>query len=522
MHELYAFILGELRGAWRFRWYAMLVAWIVVAVGVVAVLKMPDQYRVDARVQVDTESLLRPLLDGLAVSPNLSERVEMMSNTLLNRENLEQIARESDLLLVADDAVEEQRVINALRSNINLSSGRRSNVYTIAYQSGDPDVSRQVVQSVLDILMDQTLGITRTDTDSATEFLERQVREHEERLRVSEERLANFKRENVGLLPDQGGRDFYQRLRSAEDTLDELESELRTAQNRRAALRREIELMESGQQPRDVANPRVAAIDEQLRASRERLEELQLRYTDQHPDVVAMKGQIERQEREREAALEQTDGQIETDRLSSNPVYQELQIRLNEQNSEIAALETQISDQQRRIDSLLSQVDDITRVETRLADLNRDYEVTRDRYQMLLGRLSTAQLSTEAGDSGGQVRFRVLDPPMTPSNPSGPPRKMYLAALLPLGLGLGGGIAYLLHQLKPVFQNRRVLGELTGRPVLGSVSLVMSPMQRRLKFGAVAVYGMVLLCLVGAVMASVLFADLGADQLQDILRRLPL
>ncbi|MCC5858738.1 MAG: chain-length determining protein [Ectothiorhodospiraceae bacterium] len=522
MHELYAFILGELRGAWRFRWYALLVAWVVVIAGVIVVLKMPDQYRVDARVQVDTESVLRPLLDGLAVSPNLSDRVAMMANTLLNRDNLERIARESDLLITANDAVEEQRVLNGLRSNISLSSGGRNNVYTIAYESGDPEVSRKVVQSVLDILMDQTLGVTRTDSDTATDFLERQVREYEDRLRSAEERLANFKRENVGLLPDQGGRDYYQRLRAAEDNLEELEAELRTAQNRRNALRREIELMESGQQSREVINPRVAALDEQIQASRERLEDLRLRYTDQHPDVIAAEAQIERLQQEREVALNQRETTIEPDRLSSNPVYQELQIRMNEQNSEIAALETRISDQRRRIENLLSQVDDITRVETQLADLSRDYEVTRDRYQMLLGRLSTAQLSTEAGTSGGQVRFRVLDPPLAPNNPSGPPRKLYLAALLPLGLGFGGGIAYLLHQLRPVFQSRRSLSELTGRPVLGSVSLVMSPMQRRLKFGAVAVFGLAVLCLVGAVMASVLFAELGAEHLQDIVRRLPL
>ena len=520
MHELMSFILGELRGTWRFRWYALAVAFLVAGAGAYVVLTMPDEYRAQARVQVDTESMLRPLLGNLAVSPDLNTRVQVLTNTLLSRENVERIANEADLMVRARTPVEEQRLLEGLSGNINIDGGR-NNIYRISYASNAPDTAHRVVQSTLEILTEKTMGMTQSDSATAIEFLERQVGTYEERLRRAEQRLAEFKRENMGMLPEQGGRDYYGRLRAAENNLEELESALRTAQNRRDSIRQEIRNIEAGEQTTTIANPRLTLLDEQIQRSRERLNELLLRFTESHPDVIALRGQIERQEEERDRLAEQpalSGGQD----LSANPIYQELQIRLNEWNAEIAAIQSQIADQNQGIERLRAQVDEITEVETRLADLDRDYEVTRGRYQALLERLRTAEMSTEVDASGGQMQFRLIDPPTPPLEPSGPPRQEYLLLMLPIAFGIGGGFAYFLHQIRPVFQNKRVLTEWTGRPVLGSVSLVMTRNQRRLKFVAVTVFGLAALVLVAIVGAGAMYADLAADQLQTLMRRLPL
>lgn len=525
MHELYRFVLGELRGAWRFRWWALAVAWVVAIAGAQYVLTMPDRYQVQTRLQVDTDSLLRPLLDDLAVSPDITSRVQALTTTLLNRENLRRIARESDLLVQASSELDEERILDGLARGIsisNASSGRSStNIYRIAYTSGSPQTARKVVQTSLDILMERSLGMSMSDSASATQFLERQVAEYEERLRAAEQRLARFKRENVGLLPEQGGGDYYQRLRATEEKLEALQSELRTAENRRDSLQNEIAAMEAGRGTSSAADPRVTMLSEQLQRSRERLDELLLRYTDQHPDVIALRAQIERQEEEYERAQD-APMIADPEDLSSNPVYQELQIRLNETNAAIAELQTQIQDEQTRLDRQMAQVDEITEVETRLADLNRNYSVTRERYQALLSRLNTAELSTEADAAGSQMSFNIIDPPTTPSSPDGPPRPLYLAALLPLGLGIGGALAYLLHQLRPVFQNRGTLAEWTGRPVLGSVSLVMTRTRRHMRLWAVAVFGLGVLSLAAAVGVTILYEDVAMEHIETLMRELPL
>ena len=518
MREIYVRVLGEIRSAWRYRWLALLVAFAVAGAGAYYVLDMPDQYEVEARVQVDTQSMLGPLLQDLAISPDLGLRLQILTGTLFSRDNVTRIANEADMMTRARTTADEERIIDALRRNIRLSTESRTNLYSIRYTSDRPDVARQVVQSTLDILTEETMGMSISDSASATGFLERQVETYENRLREAEGRIAAFKRENVGMLPDQGGRDFYARLRDQENALEELRSQLRTATNRRDSLRQEIRNIEAGQQAQNVPNPRLAVLDENLRQSRNQLDQLLLRYTENHPDVKAMRAQIERQERERAQEAE-APTQSATADPSSNPVYQDLQIRMNEWNGEIAALQVQIEDRQRRIDNLRGQVDEITDVETRLADLNRDYQVTRERYQTLLERLSTAQMSSQADAAGGQMRFQLVDPPTTPTEPTGPPRVMYMFALLPLSLGAGGALAFLLSQLRPVFQGRFSLSDITGRPVLGAVDLVMTRHQRRVKFGSLSLFMLMIVMLAAAIVTGALYAEVAADELERLLRR---
>ncbi|MCK8516772.1 chain length-determining protein [Methylonatrum kenyense] len=520
MHELYTYILGELRGTWRFRWFALVIVFLVSSAGAYVVLTMPDEYRVQARVQVDTQSMLEPLLANLAVSPNLNARVQALTTTLLNRENLERIANDADLMLAARSEVEQERLLRGLAQGINIS-GSRNNLYQIAYTNSNPEKAQQVVQAVVDIMTEKTLGMTLTDSATATGFLERQVAEYENRLRTAEQRLADFKRENMGLLPEQGGRDYYGRLRGAEETLEELESNLRTAANRRDRLQQEIAALESGRQSETVPNPRLTVLDEQIRRGNEQLDELLLRYTEAHPDVIALQGQIERQQAERDRVAAEPQPTTRAN-LSANPVYQELRIRLNDWNGEIAAIEARISDQRNRIRNLQAQVDEITDVEARLADLNRNYEVTRDRYQTLLSRLSTAEMSTEADTSGGQFQFRLIDPPVRPVEAAGPPRDFYILALLPISFGIGGAFAFFLHQIRPVFHTRQLLSDLTGRPVLGSVSLAMTQTQRHMKLIGFSVFSLVALTLIGMIGATALYADVAAAQLQTLMRNLPI
>jgi uncharacterized protein involved in exopolysaccharide biosynthesis len=122
MDEMLAQILAYVRGMWRYRWVALVVAWAVAVAGWVYVSQMPDQYRVSAQVHVDTESVLRPLLTGLAVEPNTNQRVDMLTRTLLTRPNLEQVARATDMHLQAFTEQEIEEVIDGLRRNLSIQT----------------------------------------------------------------------------------------------------------------------------------------------------------------------------------------------------------------------------------------------------------------------------------------------------------------------------------------------------------------------------------------------------------------
>src|SRR5262245_42089395 len=240
MQELLAQVLTQARNAWRFRWYAVACAWAVAVAGWIYALSQPDIYQARARVFVDTDSVLKPLLSGLAVDTNVQNRVAMMSQVLMSRPNLEKVARETDLYLRAPTPEDFARLVDKLPTKIALEGGGRDNTYTLRYSDTDPVMAQRIVQRLLDAFVEDTLGIKRADTDTAQEFLQQQIREYEARLREAEDRLAKFKKDNVGLLPGETG-DYYTRLQAAQTKLGELRAQYRLVEERRNELSKQLE-----------------------------------------------------------------------------------------------------------------------------------------------------------------------------------------------------------------------------------------------------------------------------------------
>src|SRR5262245_36255807 len=195
MQELVGQVLIHLRSAWRFRWHALACAWVVALAGWSYVLLMPDIFEARARVYVDTDTVLKPLLNGLAVDTNVQNRVGMMSRVLLSRPNMERVARETDLYLRAPNAQAFTAMVENLPMAISLDGNSRENIYTIKYADAEPAMAQRVVQTLLDTFVEDTLGVKRADSDTAQSFLQEQIREYETRLRDAEDRLAQFKKE---------------------------------------------------------------------------------------------------------------------------------------------------------------------------------------------------------------------------------------------------------------------------------------------------------------------------------------
>jgi uncharacterized protein involved in exopolysaccharide biosynthesis len=121
MQELLAQLLLVLRGAWRYRWPALALTWVLALAGWIIVATIPDQFEARTRVYVDTQTLLKPLLEGIAVNRDIGSQVESMQATMKSRANLERVARESDLLLTASRREQEQ-VIDELGERVVIEN----------------------------------------------------------------------------------------------------------------------------------------------------------------------------------------------------------------------------------------------------------------------------------------------------------------------------------------------------------------------------------------------------------------
>jgi polysaccharide chain length determinant protein (PEP-CTERM system associated) len=195
---------------------------------------------------------------------------------------------------------------------------------------------------------------------------------------------------------------------------------------------------------------------------------MRTKYTDQHPDVVSLRQQIK--ELKANPQRSSTDSKVSSSSTEFNPVYQDLKIEATKADVEVEALKVQLSEQQRIVENLKGLVDSIPEVEAKLAELNRDYEVTHQRYLELVDRRESARLSDMADQSSSEMTIRVIEAPVVPVLPSGPERKLFLFVMLIASLGTGLGWCLLKYTIKPTITNSRQLRQEFEIPIFGSVS----------------------------------------------------
>jgi polysaccharide chain length determinant protein (PEP-CTERM system associated) len=482
MQEVIAQVLVLLRGAWRYRWIAVGTAWLIALVGWVGVQFIPDKYESTTQVYVDTESLLKPLLSGLAVNRDVMGQVGMMQAVMLSRPNLEKVAQKSDLMLGAKTPRDQEAVIDSLAERIRLDrpqgSGAARNTFAVSFEDNNPQIAHRVVRTLLDTFMEDSLGLKKTDASVAQRFLEAQIKDYEARLVEAETRLATFKQQNVGVMPGTGNT-YYQQLETAVGQMQQLRQVYTQNEKRRDELDRQLKGEEPtyGLMGSAEGNP----IDGQIARFKAQRDQLLLQYTEKHPQVQSLNDTIARLEQERSAgakistSVAAPGGDLTSDQgivrsLDMNPVYQNLRLQLSAADADLAAIRGQMEAQQRLINELQARTNAVPEVEAELARLNRDYEVNKRQYDTLLQRLESAKISEEAEQSSENVKFRVIEPPSVPFKPSGPNRIALNTMVLLAALGAGIGLAILLGQLHPTFATRDVLQRVTGMPVIGSIT----------------------------------------------------
>ncbi len=502
MYELYELFVTYINGIWRHRWYLILVAWLVSIIGWGIVYQLPDQYEAKARVNVNTQSMLQPLLRGLTVATNTQQRIQLVTRTLLSRPNLEKLARMTDLDLLAQTPSEMDVLLDDLAGDIKLTGSRDQDLYTISYLHHDRQMAKLMVQSLLTIFVESTLGENRADTDSAQVFVGRQIKQYEAKLEAAEMRLSEFKRTHVGMMPG-SAEDYYSQLKSAQSSMQQAKLSLREAQSQRKLLLEQMEededsyLMYSGLMPDSGS-----ALDIRIQGLEERTDELLLNFTEKHPDVISIRDLIVvlEQRREEERALRDELDMGPTD----NPLYQQMKLQVSQADALVSTMQTRTDEYQKRVTILQEMVDTIPKVEAEFKQLNRDYGVIKNQYNSLLERREAANIAEQAELSGDQIRFRVVDPPRVPVEPAAPNRPLLMTVVLIVGLLAGAMLALLLYLINPTFDNSRTVMEVVGVPVLGAISMIHGLKWERKQRYALVAYSVAvigLLVLYGGVMA---------------------
>ena len=468
MNGLYEEFRIAVHSVWQRRWIAMAIAWVICLVGWLAVAMIPNTYESQAKLFVQTKSILP---ENTGVNPaEQQKQIDTVQQTLTSAANLEKVVRGTDLGKGLVTPREIEGAVNGLRSAIKIKS-EQSNLFEISATmtaSGRSDgeaanLSRAVVQKLIDLFVEENLAGGRGETSDTLRFLNEQIAKRQKELEIAEQKRVKFETENLGMLPGIGS--VSQRLEQGRVEINQIDSQLSAAQSALAAINGQI-----AGTPQTIAGGTTGAVNPLAQAQGELAGMKARGLTDQHPDVQAIKNQI--------AALKAAGAGASTAYGVPNPAYSSLVSMKAERQAAVSALQQRKASLQGEMNAMVAKQIQEPGVAAEQARIARDYEVLKAQYDKLLADREQVRLRGQVETQTDAVRFDLITPPSSPRTPIAPKRPLLLAAVLFAGIAGGIGGAFALGQLSASYPTSAKLEAASGLPVIGSISQMLTQAQR--------------------------------------------
>jgi len=302
-----------------------------------------------------------------------------------------------------------------------------------------------------------------------TKFIGQQLDEAKAKLDEQDAKLAQFKRQHIGDLPelDQRNLGLLGSLNAEMDATTQAMTRTQQDKSFNETLLNQQEASwkasQKGQNPE--------SLEDQLRARQEQLTVLQSRYTEEHPDVVKLKNEIEELKRKIDEAPNPGDSP-KSRKTTEPPQLQQLRAKIQQGESNYNDLVKRQAKIQEQIKVIEGHIEASPMVELQLKELTRNYQSAQDFYNELLKKRENADMGSQLVHQQQGEHFSVLDPPSLPTSPSFP--KMLNFA----GGGFGGGtllgliILYLLMAMDKTLHTESEVEAYLKLPVLTSVPVL--------------------------------------------------
>jgi polysaccharide chain length determinant protein (PEP-CTERM system associated) len=447
------------------------VVFAVVAVLVLVVgLLMPKRFDASTVLLAENSNIMKPLLEGRAVTTTVSDQVAVVTQTVMSKRILREVLQFGGWMDPPPDPKTEEILVNRIRSRIRIDSPREE-LIRISYHDTDAERAWKIANKLGDIYIRESSAGKERESREAFDFIDKQVKDYGDQLADAHEKVlayyrgettASAPKKQPGASPSSSPRvpaAELARLRDEEQTL------LTQLQHKRAPAATPAEL----RQTEDAARNRVT----QLQAELDRLSST---YTDEHPDVRRVNRELAAAKEElHRAELARQDREHANERASQldDQMTQAAKARLDDVQRRIAA-----ASGSPRPRPLVASADPRTTPDemrgvghdTTLSELLRRYESIRDVYQDLLKRRENARVSMELDAQHRGFTLRVQEPAELPLTASSL-RLMHfsivgliLAVLVPLGL------LFLIVRFDPRVRTPAQVERMAKVPLLVSIS----------------------------------------------------
>ncbi|WP_323753747.1 XrtA system polysaccharide chain length determinant [Marinobacter sp.] len=458
----------------RERKWLVLLAFLVISFTVLSVgFVFPYKYQASVVIFVDDSNIIRPLMEGRAVTTKINDRISGARELLLTRSVIERLAR--DTTVYPDSSMEEAAVeqrIGRIRGNLFVRP-RGDSYFSIGFSSESQLETFRVAQKLAQLFIEESNDRKRKESRGAYDFIDKQVKSYEQQLAQVEQQLKEFLSENTDGTEGEANARLAQlrnQLELARLQRQELNARVESLQQQRGGVRQTIRQGKT----EDVYRQRISVLEE-------RLDTLRLQYHDTYPDIVILREQIAELKKQRRAHLaggQRSAGEDEGAR-TFNPLYQEITADITKARADVATIDIRISSLEKLIAEQNRRMERIQENKAQYSDLTRDLQVNREIYDDLLKRREKARVSMHLDVEGQGLSYRINEAAQYPNQPSGPRFSAFAAAGLLAGAFIPFGAIAGLLQIDPRVRVREQLEEEIGLPVLIDIPAVRTPFEKR-------------------------------------------
>ncbi|HYP05190.1 MAG TPA: GNVR domain-containing protein [Bryobacteraceae bacterium] len=436
------------------------------------------------------------------VNSQMSQRINSMYQTISSRATLTNMITQYNLYPRDRSRKPLEDVVEQMRRDINIGPvaplGERDkqvSAFRIAFSYENRSVAHKVTADLVSRFISENARERTTSSVLTTQFLKDQADSAKKELESIEGKLTSFRTTSAGRLPEQAQQNLVQ-MQMLENRISNLnqamtrvgqdkmliEADLRALKNQRESI---VPTTENAVQRQK--NEKLTALDNDIMRIEATLSSLRQRYTEVHPDVKRVVGQLAVAKKMRDAVVEEeevasakqtpatsrrVDPMIERERQRLDAMIERLQAQLKGKDEDAKNYSTDIASAERQIKMLQGRIESTPVSQQQYQDIVRDYEVAKLKYDELNKKRSQSQIAEDLERRQQGETLELLDPASLPTDPTEPKRPMIIGAGLGLGLVIGLMLAGAREAKDTSLKNLKDVRAYTQLTILGSVPLL--------------------------------------------------
>ncbi len=461
----------------RYWWIVPISALGCGALALAAALVLPKKFTSTTLVLVDQPTVpaeyVRPV-----ITEDLNHRLSSMQEQILSRTRLQPIIDKFGLYAEDRGKVHTDDLLDRLRAAVQVepmapmpgTQNRQLPGFYVKVTFPNPRIAQQICTEITSMFMEQNARDREGQATRTTSFLSSQLDEAKAKLDEQDAKLAQFKRQHLGELPEESQANLSL-LTGLNTQLEANTQQLSHAQQEKTytetLLSQQIANWKAtltGQNP--------VTVDQQIASLQEQLAAMEARYTPQHPDVIKLKNNLE-ELKKRNADPSHAPAVSSPSQSATEPAnIQELRARLRQADLLIVDLTKREGQIQGEIRMMQARVQATPVVEQQFKEITRSYQTALDFYNELLKKRDNSAMATDLEHQQESEQFRVLDPPSLPSEPSFPKKTLFAGGGLGAGLAISLALLYLLAMSDKSLHTERDVELALKLPVLALVPVM--------------------------------------------------